>query len=88
MARHSIPPLLSLAGRSALTRRPPRPPPPNTCARPAVHGTVTISPDRSELTVTIDTAYTTRFLPIIGIGSMDVTGHGTATLLHGVDQPE
>ncbi|MEU0186731.1 hypothetical protein ABZ312_37105 [Streptomyces sp. NPDC006207] len=53
-----------------------------------VHGTVTVSPDRSELTVTVDTTYATRFLPIIGIGSMDVTGHGAATLLHGVEQPE
>ncbi|MGI5255619.1 TadE/TadG family type IV pilus assembly protein [Actinacidiphila glaucinigra] len=53
-----------------------------------VHGTVTVSPDRIRLTVVIDTTYATRFLPVIGIGSMDVTGHGTATLLHGVDQPE
>ncbi|MEU4095899.1 hypothetical protein [Streptomyces sp. NPDC026673] len=53
-----------------------------------VHGTVTVSPDRSELTVVVDTTYPTRFLPVIGIGSMDVNGHGTATLLHGVDQPE
>ncbi|MEU1623129.1 pilus assembly protein TadG-related protein [Streptomyces sp. NPDC005722] len=53
-----------------------------------VHGTVNVSPDRSELSVTVDTAYATRFLHVIGIGSMDVTGHGTATLLHGVDQPE
>ncbi|MFB7293619.1 TadE/TadG family type IV pilus assembly protein [Actinacidiphila glaucinigra] len=53
-----------------------------------VHGTVTVSPDHSELTVIVDTSYATRFLSIIGIGSMDVAGHGTATLLHGVDQPE
>ncbi|MEU6346246.1 hypothetical protein ABZ883_35445 [Streptomyces sp. NPDC046977] len=53
-----------------------------------VHGTVTLSPDRSQLTVVVDTTYATRFLPVIGIASMDVTGHGTATLLHGVDQPE
>ncbi|MFI2302659.1 hypothetical protein ACH5AL_28005 [Actinacidiphila glaucinigra] len=53
-----------------------------------VHGSVTVSPDRDELTVVVDTTYATRFLSVIGIGSMDVTGHGTATLLHGVDQPE
>ncbi|MET9879243.1 pilus assembly protein TadG-related protein [Actinacidiphila glaucinigra] len=53
-----------------------------------VHGSVSVSPDRSQLTVVIDTTYATRFLPVIGIGSMDVTGHGTATLLHGVNQPE
>ncbi|MFD8078222.1 TadE/TadG family type IV pilus assembly protein [Streptomyces sp. NPDC059718] len=53
-----------------------------------VHGIVRVSPDRSELTVVVTTTYATRFLLVIGIGSMDVTGHGTATLLHGVDQPE
>ncbi|MFJ5218712.1 hypothetical protein ACIP98_28825 [Streptomyces sp. NPDC088354] len=53
-----------------------------------VHGTVTVSDDDTQLTVTVTSTYTTRFLPVIGINSMDVTGHGTAALLHGVDQPE
>lgn len=33
-------------------------------------------------------AYPTKFLSVVGIGSMDVTGHGNARLLHGVTQPE
>jgi hypothetical protein len=32
--------------------------------------------------------YATKFLPVVGIGSMPVTGHGSATLLHGVTAPE
>ncbi|NUS15636.1 MAG: hypothetical protein HOY69_30295 [Streptomyces sp.] len=53
-----------------------------------VSGKVTISPDRTTITVTITETYTTKFLPAVGIGTLPVTGHGSATLLHGVNQPE
>jgi Flp pilus assembly protein TadG len=53
-----------------------------------VSGRVSISEDRTQLTVTVNESYPTKFLPVVGIGSMSVTGHGTATLLHGVNQPE
>jgi Flp pilus assembly protein TadG len=53
-----------------------------------VSGRVNISDDRTQLTVTVNESYPTKFLPVVGIGSMSVTGHGTATLLHGVTQPE
>ncbi|WP_210581982.1 pilus assembly protein TadG-related protein [Streptomyces sp. GESEQ-4] len=51
-------------------------------------GTVTASADGKTLTVTVNGSYDTKFLPVIGIGSMPVTGHATATLLHGVAAPE
>jgi Flp pilus assembly protein TadG len=53
-----------------------------------VSGQVSISDDRTQLTVTVTETYETKFLPVVGIDSMSVTGHGTATLLHGVTQPE
>jgi Flp pilus assembly protein TadG len=53
-----------------------------------VSGQVSISDDRTQLTVTVTETYETKFLPVVGIDSMSVTGHGTATLLHGVNQPE
>ncbi|MEU6212190.1 pilus assembly protein TadG-related protein [Streptomyces sp. NPDC047023] len=56
-------------------------------ARTGVQGTVGISADRTRLTVTVNDAYATKFLSIVGIGSMNVTGHGSARLLHGVTQP-
>ncbi|MBA2949633.1 TadE/TadG family type IV pilus assembly protein [Streptomyces himalayensis] len=51
-------------------------------------GAVGVSADGTTLTVTVDGSYTTKFLPVVGIGSMPVTGHATATLLHGVTAPE
>jgi Flp pilus assembly protein TadG len=53
-----------------------------------VTGRVSISDDRTTLTVTVSETYATKFLPVVGIGSMSVTGTGTATLLHGVNQPQ
>ncbi|MER7056565.1 pilus assembly protein TadG-related protein [Streptomyces sp. NPDC000351] len=51
-------------------------------------GTVNVSADGKTLTVHTTGAYATKFLPVVGIGSMPVTGHGSATLLHGVTAPE
>lgn len=51
-------------------------------------GTVSISSNGKRLTVTVTGAYETTFLSAVGIGSLPVTGHGTATLLHGVTAPD
>ncbi|MEU8605331.1 pilus assembly protein TadG-related protein [Streptomyces sp. SID5789] len=51
-------------------------------------GTVSVSADGKTLTVHTTGTYATKFLPVVGIGSMPVTGHGSATLLHGVTAPE
>ncbi|GGQ85317.1 pilus assembly protein TadG-related protein [Streptomyces althioticus] len=51
-------------------------------------GTVQVSADGKTLTVRTTSSYATKFLPVVGIGSMPVTGHGSATLLHGVTAPE
>ncbi|MFI6494301.1 pilus assembly protein TadG-related protein [Streptomyces sp. NPDC050564] len=51
-------------------------------------GTVAVSADGKTLTVTTTGSYDTKFLSVAGIGSLSVTGHGTATLLHGVTVPE
>jgi Flp pilus assembly protein TadG len=51
-------------------------------------GTVQVSADGKTLTVRTTGSYATKFLPVVGIGSMPVTGHGSATLLHGVTAPE
>ncbi|MFF1276989.1 pilus assembly protein TadG-related protein [Streptomyces marokkonensis] len=51
-------------------------------------GTVSVSADGKTLTVHTTGTYATKFLPVVGIGSMPVIGHGTATLLHGVTAPE
>ncbi|XVV39259.1 pilus assembly protein TadG-related protein [Streptomyces sp. CA-100214] len=64
-----------------------------TAARAYLHsvgatGTVNVSADGKTLTVHTTGTYATKFLPVVGIGSMPVTGHGTATLLHGVTAPE
>ncbi|MET7621935.1 pilus assembly protein TadG-related protein [Streptomyces sp. NPDC005408] len=56
--------------------------------RAGVSGRVSTSEDSTQVTVTVTETYETKFLPVVGIGSMSVTGHGTATLLHGADQPE
>lgn len=51
-------------------------------------GTVTVSSDGKTLTVVVTGSYDTTFLPVVGIDSLPVTGHGKATLLHGVTAPE
>jgi len=51
-------------------------------------GTVSVSGDGKTLTVTVTGSYATSFLSAVGIDSLSVTGHGTATLLHGVTAPE
>jgi Flp pilus assembly protein TadG len=51
-------------------------------------GTVSVSGDGKTLTVTVTSSYDTTFLSAVGIGSLSVTGHGKATLLHGVTAPE
>ncbi|MBO4260241.1 hypothetical protein GRC12_41380 [Streptomyces griseorubiginosus] len=51
-------------------------------------GTVSVSGDGKTLTVVVTSTYDTTFLSAAGIGSLPVTGHGQATLLHGVTAPE
>lgn len=51
-------------------------------------GTVSVSGDGKTLHVTVTGSYATRFLSVVGIGSLPVTGHGKAVLLHGVTAPE
>ncbi|WP_229917466.1 TadE/TadG family type IV pilus assembly protein [Streptomyces canarius] len=51
-------------------------------------GTVSVSGDGKTLNVTVTGSYDTKFLSVAGIGSLSVTGHGKATLLHGVTAPE
>ncbi|MGW3038153.1 pilus assembly protein TadG-related protein [Streptomyces sp. NPDC001178] len=51
-------------------------------------GTVSVSGDGKMLTVTVTGSFDTTFLSAVGIGSLSVTGHATATLLHGVTAPE
>jgi Flp pilus assembly protein TadG len=51
-------------------------------------GTVSVSGDGKALTVHVTGSYDTKFLSVVGIGSLPVTGHGKATLLHGVTAPD
>ncbi|WP_190093291.1 pilus assembly protein TadG-related protein [Streptomyces melanogenes] len=51
-------------------------------------GTVSVSGNGQTLNVTVTGSYSTKFLPVVGIGSLSVTGHGKATLLHGVTAPQ
>ncbi|MFG2312959.1 Tad domain-containing protein [Streptomyces sp. NPDC048566] len=51
-------------------------------------GTVSVSGDGKTVTVTVHGSSNTTFLSAVGIGSLPVTGHATATLLHGVTAPE
>ncbi|MET7988731.1 pilus assembly protein TadG-related protein [Streptomyces sp. NPDC005281] len=51
-------------------------------------GTVSVSGDGQRVTVTVHGFSDTAFLSAVGIGSLPVTGHATATLLHGVTAPE
>ncbi|WP_348539025.1 hypothetical protein [Streptomyces sp. KCTC 0041BP] len=59
-------------------------------ARAGTQGSVSLSPDSTQLTVTVSDTYATKFLSVAGISSMSVSGHGSARLLglHGVTQPE
>ncbi|WP_328457562.1 hypothetical protein OG780_42650 [Streptomyces sp. NBC_00386] len=51
-------------------------------------GTVSVSGDGKRVTVTVHGSSDTAFLSAVGIGSLPVTGHAIATLLHGVTAPE
>ncbi|MFF3617247.1 TadE/TadG family type IV pilus assembly protein [Streptomyces sp. NPDC002580] len=51
-------------------------------------GAVSVSGDGKTLTVTVTGTYDTAFLSAVGIGSLQVSGRGTATLLHGVTAPD
>ncbi|MER5402246.1 pilus assembly protein TadG-related protein [Streptomyces sp. NPDC002599] len=51
-------------------------------------GTVQVSGDGKSVTVTVNGSSDTAFLSAVGIGSLPVTGHASATLLHGVTAPE
>ncbi|WP_030618378.1 TadE/TadG family type IV pilus assembly protein [Streptomyces achromogenes] len=51
-------------------------------------GTVGVSGNGKSLVVTVTGTYDTKFLSVVGIGSLPVTGHGKATLLHGVTAPD
>ncbi|MGW1269776.1 TadE/TadG family type IV pilus assembly protein [Streptomyces sp. NPDC002491] len=51
-------------------------------------GTVSVSGDGRTLSVTVTDSYATKFLSVVGIGSLSVVGQGKATLLHGVTAPE
>ncbi|MFF2387012.1 pilus assembly protein TadG-related protein [Streptomyces sp. NPDC058108] len=51
-------------------------------------GSVSVSGDGKSVTVTVNVSSDTTFLSAVGIGSLPVTGHATATLLHGVTAPE
>ncbi|WP_332757339.1 hypothetical protein [Streptomyces sp. MT206] len=57
-------------------------------ARAGTQGSVSLSPDGTQLTVTVSDTYATKFLSVAGISSMGVSGHGSARLLHGVTQPD
>ncbi|WP_199847362.1 pilus assembly protein TadG-related protein [Streptomyces sp. IGB124] len=57
-------------------------------SRAGARGSVGLSADGTQLTVTVNGSYATKFLSVVGIGSMSVSGHGSARLLHGVTQPE
>ncbi|MFI1458815.1 pilus assembly protein TadG-related protein [Streptomyces roseus] len=57
-------------------------------ARAGTQGSAALSADGTQLTVTVHDTYPTKFLAIAGIGSMDVTGHGSARLLYGTTQPQ
>ncbi|MEU6278649.1 hypothetical protein ABZ871_40630 [Streptomyces populi] len=47
-----------------------------------------MSGDGKTLTVVVTSMYDTKFLSVVGIGSLSVTGHGKGTLLRGVTASE
>ncbi|WP_225080828.1 TadE/TadG family type IV pilus assembly protein [Streptomyces sp. CoT10] len=51
-------------------------------------GTVSVSGDGKTLNVRVTGTYDTKFLSVVGISSLSVTGQGRATLLHGVTAPD
>ncbi|MFC9001008.1 pilus assembly protein TadG-related protein [Streptomyces rochei] len=85
----AIDPAAAISGESIVVR------PPDAVAAAQAYlqsvgatGTVSVSADGETLTVHTTGTYATKFLPVVGIGSMPVSGHGSATLLHGVTAPE
>jgi hypothetical protein len=52
-------------------------------AAAGVSGSVSLSGDRRQVSITVSDTYNTVILGIIGIGDMPVTGHATAQLLTG-----
>ncbi|MGW1768228.1 hypothetical protein ACWCQL_29815 [Streptomyces sp. NPDC002073] len=55
-------------------------------ARAGARGSVALSTDGTQLTVTVSDTYPTTFLAVAGIGSLSVSGHGSARLLHGAPE--
>ncbi|MGW1496771.1 TadE/TadG family type IV pilus assembly protein [Streptomyces sp. NPDC002402] len=53
-----------------------------------VDGTVTVDGNGTTITVDVTTRRPTVFLQVIGQRSLDVEGHASAELLHGVGAPE
>ncbi|MFF9690477.1 pilus assembly protein TadG-related protein [Streptomyces sp. NPDC014623] len=53
--------------------------------RAGVSGKVSFTENNTKVVVTVTDSYETRFLPVVGVGSMAVSGHGSATLLHQAD---
>lgn len=51
-------------------------------------GTVTVDGNGTTITVDVTTRRPTVFLQVIGQPSLDVEGHASAELLHGVGAPE
>ncbi|MFF0746648.1 hypothetical protein ACFYVL_40295 [Streptomyces sp. NPDC004111] len=57
-------------------------------ARAGVTGTVSIGGGGKRIEVTVADTYATKFLSMAGVGSLPVSGHGQANLLHGVLTPQ
>lgn len=57
-------------------------------AAAGVDGTVTVAGNGTTITVDVTTERPTVFLQILGRPSLDVEGHASAELLHGVGAPE
>lgn len=57
-------------------------------AAAGVKGNVTFSADGTTINVDVTTQRRTVFLQIIGKSTLDVEGHASAELLHGVGAPE
>ncbi|MGW0778416.1 pilus assembly protein TadG-related protein [Streptomyces sp. NPDC002835] len=57
-------------------------------SRAGVSGDVTIGAGGSRVEVIVHARYRTRFLTLVGVTAMPATGHGQASLLHGVTAPQ
>ncbi|GAA1237594.1 hypothetical protein GCM10009578_093190 [Streptomyces rhizosphaericus] len=57
-------------------------------AAAGVDGTVTVDGNGTTITVDVTTRRSTVFLQVIGQPSLDVEGHASAELLHGLGAPE